>query len=127
MKIGVLGDIAFQVSEHSINSFEELRRERSWKYAEHEIVKGKSKLQALGRQLDQVTFSGKFISTFCVPTAEMKRLEDEAEKDEPLPFVVGEEIFGEFVIERVAETWRETDGLGRPLVIEFEVQLKEYN
>ncbi len=127
MKIGALGDIAFEFTKYHSNSFDELKRERSWKYAEHEIVKGKGKLQALGRQLATISFSGKFIDTFCVPLAEINRIVEEAEKQEPLVFVVGEETFGDFVIEMIAETWRETDGIGTPRVIEFDVALKEYN
>lgn len=124
--VGALGDIAFEISESYINSFEELKRQKTWKYAEHEIVKGKSRLQRLGRQLDTVTLSGRFVDYFCVPSSEIKRLEEEAEKIEPLVLVIGEETFGEFVIESISETWRETDNMGHPRVIEFEVSLKEY-
>jgi phage protein U len=127
MKIGALGDIAFEFSERYANSIDELKRGRSWKYAEHEIVKGKSKLQGLGRQLDTVSFSGRFVDYFCYPLDEMHRLEAEAEKGEPLVLVLGDETFGEFVIESISETWRDVDGSGNPRVIEFEVSLKEYN
>ncbi|MBI3584194.1 MAG: phage tail protein [Nitrospinae bacterium] len=127
MNIGVLGDIAFEISEDHINNINELKRSRTWKYAEHEILKGKSRLQSMGRQLDTVSFSGRFGDYFCNPLEEIHKLEKEAEKGESLVFVFGDEIFGEFVIESVSETWRETDGLGNPKVIEFEVSLKEYN
>lgn len=127
MKIGALGDIAFEFSEKYANSIDEMKRSRSWKYAEHEIVRGKSRLQGLGRQLDTVSFSGRFVDYFCKPIEEMRRLEAEADKKEPLVLVLGDETFGEFVIESIFETWREVDGSGNPRVIEFEVQLKEYN
>jgi len=126
MKIGVLGDIAFEVSEKYINSIIEIKRQSNWKYAEHEIVKGKSRLQRLGRQLDTVTFTGRFVDYFCNPLSEIKRLKAEAEKKELLALVLGDEVFGDFVIESISETWQETDGVGNPRVIEFEVQLKEY-
>ncbi|MBI4691692.1 MAG: phage tail protein [Nitrospirae bacterium] len=127
MKIGAIGDFVFELSGEYANSIDELKRQRSWKYAEHEIVKGKSKLQSLGRQLDTVSFSGRFVDYFCIPIDEIHRLQDEAEKDEPLSLAIGDESFGEFVIESISETWRETDGSGNPRVIEFEVNLKEYN
>ncbi|HOP33226.1 MAG TPA: phage tail protein [Candidatus Hydrothermia bacterium] len=126
MKIGVLGGIVFEVSQLYVNSFSEIKRESTWKYAEHEIVKGKSRLQKLGRQLDTVTIAGRFVDYFCHPISEIKKMKTEAEKKEPLVLVVGDEVFGDFVIESINETWQETDGAGNPRVIEFEVQLKEY-
>ena len=136
MKIGALGDIVFEITSDPAdmggtspfaNSIDELKRERSWKYAEHDIVKGRGKLQALGGQLASVSFSGKFVDCFCVPLTEINRIVEEAEKGEPLVFVVGDEVFGEFVIEKISETWSETDGNGNPRVIAFDVSLKEYN
>lgn len=126
MTIGSLGDIVFECSEVYLNTFSDLKRQKTWKYAEHEIIKGKAKLQKLGRQLDTITFQGKFADYFCKPLTEIKMLEDEAEKKEPLVLVIGDETFGEFVIESIIETWKETDGIGNPRVIEFEIALKEY-
>lgn len=126
MKIGALGDIVFEVSEEYTNSITEIKRQSSWKYAEHEIIKGKSRLQKLGRQLDTVTFTGRFVDYFCNPLSELKRLKAEAEKKDPLVLVLGDEVFGDFVIESISETWHETDGAGNPRLVEFEVQLKEY-
>ncbi len=127
MEIGALGDIAFEFSEDFSNSIDELRRQRTWKYAEHEIVSGKSKLQSLGRQLDVIAFSGRFLDSFCVPLTEITRLADAADNEEPLPFAVGDEAFGDFVVESITETWKEVDGDGNPRVIEFDIALKEYN
>jgi len=126
MRIGVLGDIVFEVSQSKVYSPESLRRQSTWKYAEHEIIKGKSRLQKLGRQLDTVSLTLRFVDYFCVPLAEVKRLKEQAEKKEPLTLVIGDEVFGDFVIESIAETWVETDGNGNPRLIEVEVQLKEY-
>lgn len=126
MRIGALGNIVFEFSETYANTLSELKRQKTWKYAEHEIVKGKARLQRLGRQLDTVTLQGRFVDYFCHPLQEIKKLEKEAEKKEPLVLVIGDEIFGEFVIESISETWIETDGQGHPRVIEFEITLKEY-
>lgn len=127
MKIGALGDIVFEFSEIYSNSIEELARSSSWKYAEHEIIKGKSRLQRLGRELDTVNFRGRFIDSFCDPIEEIRKLKNEAEKDQPLMLVIGEEIFGKFVIESISESWISTEKDGKPKIIEFEVILREYN
>ena len=125
MRTGVLGDIVFEVSQSKVYSPESLRRQSTWKYAEHEII-GKSKLQKLGRQLDTVSITLRFVDYFCVPLTEVKRLKEQAGKKEPLTLVIGDEVFGDFVIESIAESWVETDGNGNPRLIEVEVQLKEY-
>lgn len=126
MRLGCLGDIVFEVSERHINAMSELKRERRWSYAEHEIIKGKARLQMLGRQLDTVTIAGRFVHWFCKPLLEIKRLEEEAEKKEPLVLVMSDETLGEFVIESITETWKEVDNEGNPRVIEFEMTLREY-
>ncbi len=126
MNVGCLGEIVFECSEEYTNTIAELKRQKTWKYAEHEIVKGKARLQKLGRQLDTITLQGKFVDYFCNPSSEIKKLENEAEKKEPLVLVLGDETFGEFVIETIVETWKETDGTGNPRIIEFEINLKEY-
>jgi phage protein U len=127
MRLGCLGDIVFEFSEQHANTFSELKRQRTWKYAEHDIIKGKARLQKLGRQLDAISLTGKFVDYFCSPLEELRRLTEEAEdKKDPLVLVLGDEAFGEFVIESIQDSWRETDGNGNPRVIEFEITLKEY-
>jgi len=124
--VAVLGNITFQVSEKYALALYEFKRTHTYKYAEHEMAKGKARLQRLGKQLDTVTLSGKFVYPFCIPAKEMKRLLEEAERQEALPLVVGEQLIGEFVIEKIEETWIETDSQGHPRVIEFTLELKEY-
>jgi len=126
MQWGALGSIAFQVSSNYARSVTELSREHTWKYAEHEIAKDKSRLQWLGRQLDKITFKGKFFDWFCDPKTEIDKLIAEADKKEPLVLVIGNETLGEFVIEKIQETWKNVSAKGKLRVVEFEVTLKEY-
>ena len=126
MQWGALGSITFQVSSDCARSITELSREHIWKYAEHEIAKDKSRLQWVGKQLAKITFKGKFLDWFCDPKTELDKLIGEADKKEPLVLVIGNETLGEFVIEKIQETWKSMSTNGKLKVVEFEATLKEY-
>ena len=123
---GSLGDVAFEVSYEHVNSIGEAAFEHQYRYAEHQIVMGKSKLQWIGKELTKATLKGVLSDAFCKPKKEIEKLKKEASKNEPLVFVIGDEIIGLFVIERIKETYKEVSSKGDVRLIEFEAHLKEY-
>ena len=123
----VLGDIAFEVSSEYARTISEMTLEHTYKYAEHEIITGKSKLQYLGKQLDKIGFKGILSDYFCNPEDEIKKLMNEANKRKPLVFVVGENVLGEFIIEKIRQTWKDVSVSGKVRTIEMEIELKEYH
>jgi len=124
--LGVWGDIVFEVSLEAIRGLKELYRRATWKYAEHEVVKGKNRLQALGRQLDEVEIKAVLAHPFVKPAQELKKLKEKADEKKAYPLVIGDEYFGDFVLEELSEDWVETDSEGHPRVVEISMKLKEY-
>lgn len=124
--LGAWGDIVFEVSEQTIRGLKDLSRTSTWKYAEHEIVKGKNRLQTLGRQLDEVEIKAVLAHPFCKPAQDLKKLKEKADAKKAYPLVIGDEYFGEFVLTELSENWLETDSEGHPRVVEISMKLKEY-
>lgn len=125
--IAALGSIVFEVTSQRVFAPGEIERERRWDHAEHEIVKGPSRLQYLGRRLDVATVKGA-VSTSLVDDvrAEIDALAQAADAGTPLAFAVGDRSLGTFVIDNLKEVWTNVDASGRLLRAEFELSLKEF-
>ena len=119
--VAALGSITFEVSVEHINSFSEMSRSSGWTYAEHALCEGKPVLEAAGRRLDEISLKGLFHSRFCSPQDEIQRLNQVADKMEPLELVIGHDYKGKFVITELKETTKNL------VTITFEITLKEYN
>lgn len=127
MTVGAYGSVLFEVSAARTAGIHELRRSHEWDHAEHEIIKGRSRLQYLGKRLESITVKGVLADTLVDDVrAELAALVDQADTGEPYPLVIGNESLGQFVAEKLEETWTVVDGLGRLKRAAFEVSLKEF-
>lgn len=103
-----LGDILFELLKEPIA----WSGEKSWRYAEHPIIWGETKLQYTGHEPRAFDLSLRFHASFCDPEVELKRLEDQAWKRgadgfrEPLTFILGTgEVLGRYVITKVGREY----------------------
>lgn len=126
-QLGSYGDVIFEVSSDLVRTFEAFRRETSASYAVHETVSGKPSLEFTGKNLDRIEMTMKFNAQCGVnPEEEDQRLRDLAHKGEAHPVILGDKVYGNFVIENV-------DGdsqyfiKGGFRVIEVNIRLIEYD
>lgn len=118
-----LGDIKFEL----ITYFNGLTETLSYNYAQHERIENKPILQYLGKNLIQENLKLNFHRTFCVPSDEIKKLVEVADKATPLKFIKGNgEYVGIFVIDEIGQTVEQASAEGDLLSIQVDVRLLEY-
>jgi phage protein U len=128
--IGQIGDVIFEY----LRGPEELTREMSWSYAEHEIAGSKSVIEYTGEKLHKVKLKIKLsaVSGFWSidPQAELITLEDMARGDasgpESHPLIIGTRMIGYYVIEKIKEGYKRFNQAGSLISCEVELDLKEY-
>ncbi len=118
-----LGNIKFE----TLIGFESLTDTRATNFAEHPLIEGKPRLQRVGTNLQELSFSLSFHSMFCVPEDEYDKLNNAREAAEVLPLVYGNGyVEGEFVIVSVGRKINQTDNNGNYVHITCDVTLKEF-
>ena len=93
--IGALGDMVFKVSAQNINTFRELTRSSSGRWAYHEIHMQKPKSEFLGPNLDTISFTMEF--DVCLgrnPRYDMEKLMIMTRHGEAFPLVIGGDALG---------------------------------
>jgi phage protein U len=127
MIAGQLGDIVFEV----LLSPEELEREQSWAYAEHEIAGGKNKLEATGEMLAHVKIRirlhGLMGRWYCDPAEEADRFTQMARDQVYGDLFLGNRYLGQYAIGRISERQNRLAKDGTVMSIELALDLIEYN
>lgn len=109
-----------------ITYFNGIDERNSYKYATHERINNKPRLQFLGEELQELTIKLNFHSLFCTPSLELKKLKVLAQSASPLPFIKGNgEYIGVFVITEISSVTEHTDNTGGIISIQIEIKLKE--
>lgn len=118
-----LGDIVFE----GLYGFDALTRRREMRYARHELVDGKPRLQRTGAALDTLSVGIRLNSQFMNPEANLRRLAEAQRGAEPLTLVLGNgAVAGDFVIESIDEVTEKTDAEGNIVAARVELALLEY-
>ncbi len=118
-----LGNIQFNLITY-FNFIEEVKKKG---YSELKRLQGKPKLQKKGDELDRLTLQLKFHKSFCEPETEFNKIKEAMNSDEALPFVYGNGVYqGNYVIEQIKSSTKQTDSTGGIIAIESEIQLFEY-
>jgi phage protein U len=118
-----LGSTVFE----GLFSFHEYEDEGETKYAEVDLIGGKSDLQLTGQALDTVTLGIRLHESFCNPQLRYSELKTYRLNGEILPFIDGYgNVIGNYVIQRMKRTVNNADAFGRVLLCECELTLKEY-
>ena len=126
--IGALGDVIFEVSSEKVETLRDVKRQSRARLATHEIVAGKSVLEFLGLEPDEITFTMQLNADLGVDVrAEHTRLLNMLREGEPQWLVLGGRALGQgrwYVTELTART-EHTDGWGLATFVTLDVTLRE--
>lgn len=123
MSYALLGDIAFDLL-HAPTGFDE---RRSANFAEHQVLSGKPRLQAMGLALTEITLQLRLHHQLGAVESRYQALITAKEKQEALALVLGFSKFkGNFVITDLSSNVLFTDEKGNPLAREVSLTLREF-
>ncbi|UOO82764.1 phage tail protein [Uruburuella testudinis] len=119
----MLGDVRFE----TLQSFASLEAQHSAKFAKHEVLKGRPRLQALENDLTTLRFGLKLHWMLGNPDTAYKGLLTALEAQQAVSLVYGSGRFvGWFVIESLTERTLIQDSKGRTAARELDVELTEF-
>lgn len=125
--IGTFGPVTFTSSSSAVRTFSGLQKSKAHRFAQHDVVIGKPKLERIAPDLDTVQFDMRFdLSLGVTPTTEIATLEALVDSGEAHDLVIGGVPFGTFIIEKMDEDLRRHDGRGLLISASVSLQLKEY-
>ncbi len=124
-----LGDIIFFSSSFSTQTFDNLKSKVSQRYATHEMLNTKPKLQNLGSGLKEFTFDVKFSKLLGLtnPVESIKKLDKIRENGDVVFFSIGQEVIGRYVITNLDDSWKKIALFGAVLSIDSSITILEYN
>ena len=127
MSIGSFGNIIFTASAEQMRTFDELQRQNSARYVEHEVIGKKPLLEFKGPGLEELSFKIQLMSYYGVdPDAELRALQEMRDRGEAAQLIFGETKIGKFAIQSVSATEGPRDKSGAASWIEINLTLKEY-
>ena len=117
----MLGNIAFEPV--NLTDFSETH---SAGFAEHAVLKGKPKLQAMGEKLTDLSFAIRLHHKIGGVESRYQSLLSAKAKQDALALMWGSKYKGNFVITDISSTTLFTDGKGNALAREMNISLKEF-
>lgn len=128
MVVGSLGKVIFACSQFYIKTLNNLSKDKSYRWIEHNIIGSKQKLQFDGENLESLKFNIHLNAAWNVnPTVAAEELENYASKGKELKFILGGKVIGKYVIESISEQYKSFNAIGIVTKIELSLQLREYN
>lgn len=125
--IGSLGDTVFEASPDRIRTIGAAARSGPARWQAHEVHLRKPVSEFIGPGLESVSLSVRLDVAHGVdPKAEVARLREARDAGEVLPFILGDELVGDFALTDLSEQWKTIDPSGRVSVIALELTLQEY-
>lgn len=117
----MLGNIAFEPVD--LTDFNETH---SADFAEHAVLKGKPKLQAMGEKLTDLSFAIRLHHKIGGVESRYQSLLSAKAKQDALALMWGSKYKGNFVITDISSTTLFTDGKGNALAREMNISLREF-
>jgi phage protein U len=119
----ILGSIQFS----TVGSPQSLEQKFAYKYAKHEVVESKPRLQAIAPELDEFSFTLILHASLGSPEARLLQMKTAMNAAMAMPLVLGNGThLGKFVILDIATTGRKYTATGDIISIEVKVTLQEY-
>jgi phage protein U len=119
-----LGNIQFD----GLKGFSSFEQSYATRYAQIPLIDGKPRLQRIGDELDEVSFSMLLHANFCDPEFEFQQLDLARRQGKVLPLINGEGLFyGDFVIASLRKGIVHTGTTGYIIQMELEVTLLEFH
>lgn len=130
-KIGVLGNITFEVSDGKMLTWQEWTRDTAGRWATHDIYGGKPVIEFLGPGLSSIEISVRLDAQFkIVPLDEIKKMREAMNTGAVLQFTLGSnrtaELIGDFALKNVSEQWTHFSREGDLLCAIVRLSLLEY-
>lgn len=130
MIVGAFGEVIFRTSSFDITTFKNLSRKHSYKFAEHEVIKGKPYLQFIGENLEQISLDIVLDKGFIALYKDCRECRNMllamAKTGNAHSFVIGTTYLGEYVLESIDEKDRQI--LGNCITrMDLILNLKEYH
>ena len=127
--IGVIGDVVFSVSENHVNTFKDLKRDISAKYATHEVINSKAKVEFLGVNLQTCSFSIELDRKLGINiNSSIEKWERYCKESTVLRFVLGGTIIGtRWNILSVGTAYNVIYSSGLITRVSIDLSLQEYN
>jgi len=117
-----LGNIKFEGAK----GFASLEETFGVNYAQHERIKGKPRLEAVGSNLDAISFSMHLHSQFTTPEDDIEQMRVNMVNNEILPLILGNgKVVGNFVITNFSVSTMFTDPVGNLIEASLSVDLLE--
>ncbi|WP_419783463.1 phage tail protein [Maridesulfovibrio sp.] len=126
MEVGSFGTIVFRASDKEVHTFNSLTRRREAKFAEHQVLEQKSKLQFVGVSLEETSFTVQLHAGLTDPEDRALAFWAAQESGEPRPLIIGRENRGDFVLVSIEQSEKYHSATGAKY-IEMNLGLKEYN
>ena len=126
--IGSFGKVVFKVSSLSILSPNDYKIDRGAKTKKHQLINNPDITEFQGRQLINVSFSIKLISTLTNISRARERLTKYVDEGHHFPLILSGNKIGEntFMLTKYSEKVVKTDRIGTPIVVELDVSFEEY-
>lgn len=125
--IGSFAGIHFETSDRRILNFLQLSRQKSARYANHEVIGAKPKKEYLGPGLDGITFSMTLDSQYGVsPKQCIRKLDQSIDRGKKSPFILGGWNLGRFVIMDKSDAFDIVTNRGGVVQAKIDVTLEEY-
>ncbi len=126
--IGVLGDVVFEVSSRKVETLRDFKRQARARYATHDIVGGKSVIEFLGTEPDEITFAMQLSADLGVDVQEeLVKLLEMLRNGDANYLILGGWAHGKnkWVVSGLEFKIEHTDGWGLPVLVTADVTLKE--
>lgn len=119
-----LGDIQFQVNELPHQT---LKRMTAWRWPQQDRIGRRPAHQWMGKAEETITMAGMLYPMITGGPSRLRELRAEADRGEPLTLVDSfGNVWGEWVVKSVEETWEELLDNGLPRKIAFQITLSHY-
>lgn len=123
---GLFGKVPFVSSSAVVYTFKDLSVSRSARWATHEIIGKKPKLEYIGPGLTEVSFNIQLNSSLGTPPlVALIMLKKMLEKKQPERLLIGSDYLGKFVIESIGEERKYHNNFGICVSAEVSITLKE--
>jgi phage protein U len=127
MSIGVLDDIAFEVTGGRVRTWQEAGRSGEARWVEHEVYAGMPVSEFLGPGVDQIRMSVRFdIERGVVPRDEIRKLREKRDTGAVMQFTIGGNLVGDFTLRGIDEEWRRWSPKGVLMVAQVALTMRQY-
>ena len=127
--IGSFNDIIFSVSSGNVRNFKDFKRDISVKYATHEVINSKPRLEFIGQNLETGAFSIELNANLGVNvSATIEKWNNYCKSAKVSRFILGGQVIGtQWVILSVSNAYGIITNNGKITTAKLDISLQEYN